>query len=149
MSISRNVGSMARYLAHIRTKPGYLKVKGNVESVVDKIPLIGKRLHRILKKCKNMLKQSLYGNTLFEDLGFTYYGPFDGHDLRKLMDVLENAKKIEHPVLLHILTSKGKGYTFAEKKSGCVSRNFRVQRKNRRNALVRRKLLQCIWKLFV
>lgn len=118
MSISRNVGSMARYLAHIRTKPGYLKVKGNVESVVDKIPLIGKRLHRILKKCKNMLKQSLYGNTLFEDLGFTYYGPFDGHDLRKLMDVLENAKKIEHPVLLHILTSKGKGYTFAEKNPG-------------------------------
>ncbi|HEX3038573.1 MAG TPA: 1-deoxy-D-xylulose-5-phosphate synthase [Oscillospiraceae bacterium] len=118
MSISRNVGSMARYLAHIRTKPGYLKVKGNVESVVDKIPIIGKPLHRILKRCKKMLKQALYSNTLFEDLGFTYYGPFDGHDLKKLIDVLENAKNINHPVLLHVITSKGKGYTFAEKNPG-------------------------------
>jgi len=118
MSISRNVGSMARYLAHIRTKPGYLRVKGNVESILDKIPVVGKPLHRILKKCKKILKQLLYNNTLFEDLGFTYYGPFDGHDLKKLIDVFENAKEINHPVLLHIITSKGKGYTFAEKNPG-------------------------------
>lgn len=118
MSISRNVGSISRYLAHIRTKPSYLKVKGNVESALDNLPIIGPPLHHVLKKIKFIFKQMIYGSTLFEDLGFTYYGPFDGHDLENLMDVLENAKKINHPVLLHIITSKGKGYAFAEENPG-------------------------------
>lgn len=118
MSISSNVGSIARYLAHIRTKPGYFRVKGNVETVLDKVPLVGKPIHRALSKSKSALKQVLYNSTLFDDMGFYYYGPFDGHNLEQLMDVLENVKNIEHPVLLHILTCKGKGYPFAEQNPG-------------------------------
>jgi len=118
MSISRNVGSIARYLAHIRTKPGYFRVKGNVETTLDHIPMIGKPMHHMLSKSKAALKQVLYNSTLFEDMGFYYYGPFDGHDLEKLIDVLENTKNIEHPILLHILTQKGKGYSFAEQNPG-------------------------------
>ncbi|WP_277668303.1 1-deoxy-D-xylulose-5-phosphate synthase [Caproiciproducens galactitolivorans] len=118
MSISRNVGSIARYLAHIRTKPGYFRVKGNVENAVDSLPHLGKPIHRFLSKTKMALKQILYNNTIFEDMGFYYYGPFDGHDLGKLIDVLENAKNIDHPVLLHVLTHKGKGYSYAEQNPG-------------------------------
>jgi len=118
MSISRNVGSIARYLAHIRTKPGYFRVKGNVETVLDHVPLVGEPIHRMLSKSKTALKQVLYNSTLFEDMGFYYYGPFDGHNLEQLIDVLENAKNINHPVLLHVLTCKGKGYPFAEQNPG-------------------------------
>ncbi|MBW7573748.1 1-deoxy-D-xylulose-5-phosphate synthase [Caproiciproducens faecalis] len=118
MSISRNVGSMARYLAHIRTKPGYFKAKGNIESALNRLPHVGKPLHHFLSKSKAALKQILYNSTIFEDMGFYYYGPFDGHDLGKLIDVLENAKNINHPVLLHVLTCKGKGYPFAEQNPG-------------------------------
>ena len=118
MSISRNVGSMARYLAHIRTKPGYFRVKGNLETFVDHIPLIGTPIHHFISKSKAALKQVLYDNTIFEDMGFYYYGPFDGHNLKQLIDVLENAKNIDHPILLHVLTQKGKGYPFAEQNPG-------------------------------
>ena len=118
MSISRNVGSISRYLANIRTKPGYLRVKGNVESTLDHVPFIGKPLHHALSKSKNAIKHMIYNRTLFEDMGFLYYGPFDGHDLENLIDVFENASKIEKPILLHVITSKGKGYPFAEKNPG-------------------------------
>lgn len=118
MSISSNVGSIARYLAHIRTKPGYFRVKGKVETVLDKIPFVGKPIHHALSKSKAALKQVLYNSTLFDDMGFYYYGPFDGHNLEQLMDVLENVKNIEHPVLLHVITCKGKGYPFAEQNPG-------------------------------
>lgn len=118
MSISRNVGSMARYLAHIRTKPEYFRVKGNVENVIDHVPLIGKPIHHVLSKSKTALKQAMYDNTIFEDMGFYYYGPFDGHNLSNLIDILENVKNIDHPVLLHVLTRKGKGYFFAEQNPG-------------------------------
>lgn len=118
MSISRNVGSIARYLAHIRTKPGYFRVKGNVENALDHVPLVGKPIHHIMSKAKSALKQAMYDNTIFEDMGFYYYGPFDGHNLKKLTQVLENTKNIDHPVLLHVLTRKGKGYPFAEQNPG-------------------------------
>lgn len=118
MSISRNVGSMARYLAHIRTKPGYFRVKGNVETVLDHVPVIGPPVHHFLSKSKAALKQAMYDNTIFEDMGFYYYGPFDGHNLKQLISVLENAKNIDHPILLHVLTRKGKGYAFAEQNPG-------------------------------
>jgi 1-deoxy-D-xylulose-5-phosphate synthase len=118
MSISRNVGSIARYLAHIRTKPVYFKVKGNVENAVDKFPIAGKQIHHVLSKSKSALKQILYNSTIFDDMGFYYYGPFDGHDLEKMIDVFENVKNIDHPVLIHVLTCKGKGYKFAEQNPG-------------------------------
>ena len=118
MSISRNVGSMARYLARIRTEPSYLRIKGKVEGALDHIPLIGVPLHHGLTSAKSLLKQILYKSTFFEDMGFYYYGPFDGHDLDKLIEVFRNVKSIDHPVLLHVLTKKGKGYPFAEQNPG-------------------------------
>lgn len=118
MSISRNVGAIARYLAHIRTMPGYLRAKGNVESILQKIPGIGGPVHHAISKSKAALKHLLYNNTLFEDMGFIYYGPFDGHNLQHMIEVLENAKKIDHPILLHVTTAKGKGYSFAEQNPG-------------------------------
>jgi 1-deoxy-D-xylulose-5-phosphate synthase len=118
MSISRNVGAMARYLAHMRTKPGYLKVKSHVEAVMNRIPVIGPPLWKTLHGLKAVLRSLLYNSTLFEDMGFYYYGPYDGHDLPQLIEVLENAKTIDHPLLLHVVTEKGKGYSFAEKNPG-------------------------------
>lgn len=118
MSISKNVGSIARYLAHIRTEPGYLKVKSTVENILDNTPVLGAPVSSILQKSKSLLKQALYNNTLFEDMGFAYYGPYDGHDMEQLISVLQNAKNINRPVLLHVITSKGKGYPFAEKNPG-------------------------------
>lgn len=118
MSISRNVGSMARYLAKIRTKPSYFRIKGRVERVLDHIPVIGKPLHHLLTKAKSVVKQILYDNTIFEDMGFYYYGPFDGHDLNKMIEVFNNVKSIKHPVLLHVVTQKGRGYSFAEHNPG-------------------------------
>lgn len=118
MSISRNVGSMARYLAHIRTKPSYFKIKGGIENTLGRIPAVGSHLNRSILKLKSALKQAMYGNTIFEDMGFYYYGPFDGHDIRRLTEVFNNVKNIKHPVLLHVLTQKGRGYSFAEKNPG-------------------------------
>ncbi|MFU0833413.1 MAG: 1-deoxy-D-xylulose-5-phosphate synthase [Oscillospiraceae bacterium] len=115
MSISRNVGSMARYLARIRTKPSYFRFKGNIETILDHIPGVGKPFRHALTKSKAVLKQLLYNSTIFEDMGFYYYGPFDGHDTEKLIEVFNNVKTIEHPVLIHVMTQKGRGYSFAEK----------------------------------
>lgn len=118
MSISRNVGAIARYLAHIRTEPGYFRIKGNLETLVKGIPFVGQPLHQLISKSKSALKQAMYDNTIFEDMGFYYYGPFDGHNLKQLTEVLSNAKNIDHPVLLHVLTQKGKGYSYAEQNPG-------------------------------
>ena len=118
MSISRNVGGMARYLAHIRTKPSYFKIKNNLETWLDHLPLIGKPLRRFFTGFKSVLKQIMYNSTIFEDMGFYYYGPFDGHDVGKLVEVFHNVCSIEHPVLLHVVTRKGKGYPYAEQNPG-------------------------------
>lgn len=115
MSISRNVGSMARYLAGIRAKPAYLRTKDRVEKILLHIPFFGKFIRDFLQYSKSLLKNILYKSTLFEDMGFMYYGPFDGHDLGKLIDVLQVAQTMKKPVLLHVVTKKGKGYPFAEK----------------------------------
>lgn len=118
MSISRNVGSMARYLAKIRTEPSYLRIKGNVEKTLDHIPGVGKHLNRFITRSKSVMKHLMYNSTIFEDMGFYYYGPFDGHDVDKLIEVFTNVKSIDHPVLLHVITQKGKGYSFAEQNPG-------------------------------
>ena len=118
MSISRNVGSMARYLARIRTKPSYFRMKGNVENVLYHIPGVGRPLRQALLRAKSILKGILYNSTIFEDMGFNYYGPFDGHDIDKLIEVFTNVKDVPHPILLHVLTRKGKGYSYAEKDPG-------------------------------
>lgn len=116
MAISKNVGSMAKYLGYIRTKPGYLKAKNSVEHVVGGIPVIGRRVAADIKRVKDRVKRSIYTSTIFEDMGFSYYGPFDGHDLTMLTETLKNARVIDKPILIHVRTVKGKGYNYAETK---------------------------------
>ena len=109
---------MARYLARIRTEPSYFRIKGNVENVLDHVPIVGEPMHHVLTKSKSVMKQLLYNSTIFEDMGFYYYGPFDGHDLDKMIEVFTNVKSINHPVLLHVVTQKGRGYSYAEHNPG-------------------------------
>ena len=115
MSISRNVGSMASYLSKIRTEPSYFRIKGDVVQALDQLPVIGQPVRRVLTRSKAVVKQLMYSSTIFEDMGFYYYGPFDGHNVEKLIEVFENVKSIDHPVLLHVITQKGKGYYYAER----------------------------------
>ena len=115
MSISENVGSMARYLAVVRAKPQYNKLKARTERVLNKIPLIGSPIANLISKVKTNIKNSMYESTFFEDLGFNYMGPIDGHNLEHLCEAFNSAKLVNEPVLLHISTVKGRGYDFAEK----------------------------------
>lgn len=114
MSISKNVGSLARYLTVMRTKPGYIKAKSSVEDALGRLPLVGRPTARIMRRAKSNIKKLLYNSTIFSDLGFAYYGPFDGHNIKELSETLEAAKLIRKPVLLHVRTYKGKGYQYAE-----------------------------------
>lgn len=114
MSISKNVGSIARYLAAIRTKPEYYSFVAGLEKRIVKIPRSGEKIYNFFTKTKTALKNTMYRSTLFEDMGFKYLGPINGHDINALCEALESAKAIECPVLLHINTIKGKGYNFAE-----------------------------------
>ncbi len=114
MSISENVGSMARYLAVIRSKPEYFKLKEKTEKTLNRIPLVGKPISSLISKLKSDIKSSMYESTFFEDLGFKYMGPIDGHNLENLCEALDSAKLIGAPVVLHVSTVKGKGYEFAE-----------------------------------
>ncbi len=111
MSISKNVGFVARHLANLRARSGYVKFKHGLTRVLHKIPLIGKPIYRFLLRAKQRMKYALYdSSTMFEDMGFYYIGPIDGHNLRDLTMAMESAKQIEQPVLLHVDTVKGKGY---------------------------------------
>lgn len=115
MSISQNVGSVAKYLRGIRIKPAYLRTKIKVEKGISKIPVLGNPIRKVLKRSKSTLRHMVYKGTLFDDMGFTYYGPVDGHDLNTLIQTLQAAKRVTGPVLIHAMTRKGKGYSFAEK----------------------------------
>ena len=114
MSISNNVGAMAKTLSHMRIKPTYIRIKRRTERVLSHIPLIGNFFKKLLKRSKSKLKNLIYKNTLFDFLGYTYIGPIDGHDFDELKNALELAKKTNEPVLLHVVTKKGKGYEPAE-----------------------------------
>lgn len=114
MSISKNVGSLARHLNHLRTKPGYIRTKNRLERSLQKLPAVGPAIAGGLRKAKRGVKRLFYNSTLFEDMGFTYYGPFDGHNVKELAETLQTAKLIHKPVLLHVRTYKGKGYQYAE-----------------------------------
>ena len=115
MSISQNVGSVARYLLAMRSRRSYIDMKNKMDSVLSHIPFLGKYVKKVLIKSKSAVKQLVYQGTLFENLGFAYYGPIDGHDIDKLVEVLNIAKSVDAPVLVHIDTIKGKGYSYAEK----------------------------------
>ncbi len=115
MSISPNVGAMAKYLANIRSREGYFRFKDNLEHTVLKVPVIGKGIFSALRSVKTFFKDMFYSSNTFEHLGFTYLGPVDGHDIEMLIRTLNRAKSIHHPVLVHVNTVKGKGYGPAEK----------------------------------
>lgn len=114
MSISQNVGAMARYLAAVRAKPEYYKFKAGTERTLRKIPLVGKSLSRHIFKLKSTIKNIIYSSSFFEDLGFKYIGPIDGHNIAKLCEAMDSAKMVSGPVVIHINTIKGRGYDFAE-----------------------------------
>lgn len=118
MAISKNDGAMAKYLSAIRSTDKYFMVKDTVKKAVLSVPKVGQPLTDIISGSKTMLKQVLYPSTFFEELGFTYFGPLDGHNIKSLCDVLNEAKKTEGPSIIHIKTQKGKGYSFAEKDPG-------------------------------
>lgn len=116
MSISQNVGSVARYLSRLRIKPSYLRTKTRMHRL-EKIPLIGKPLTSGIKRFKDWIRDELFGqkNNMFKQLGYVYYGPYDGHNISQLRSALRAAKRKNGPVLIHVCTKKGKGYEYAEK----------------------------------
>ena len=115
MSISENVGAFAKYLAVIRSKPQYYSFKAGTEKALSHIPM-GKTIAKRLYDLKTDIKNKLYAqSTFFEDLGYRYMGPVDCHNIENLCDALEAAKSVNVPVVLHVLTVKGKGYEYAEK----------------------------------
>ena len=118
MSISKNVGAFPRYLTTVRIQPWYFKVKKLTEKVVSKIPLIGKPIKKFLQRGKSGIKNLVYKNTLFDCFGFTCLGPIDGHHVEELENAFMTAKKIQSPVLIHVVTKKGKGYQPAEANPG-------------------------------
>ena len=113
MSISKNVGNLAKKLAVMRSTKEYFKFKSLAERIISKIPFVGVKLADRILKTKTDIKNMMYGSNLFEDLGVRYMGPIDGHNIEHLCEALEGAKNLNHPVLLHINTVKGKGYSVA------------------------------------
>ena len=114
MSISENVGGMSRYLNGLRTAEAYTGLKKGVEDTLMKIPVQGEKILYQMKKTKSGLKQLFVPGMFFEDMGITYLGPVDGHDIRKLYKTFQEARRVDHAVLVHVLTKKGKGYGPAE-----------------------------------
>ena len=115
MSISENVGAFAKYLAVIRSRPEYYSFKARTESVISKLPF-GDKIATKIYNLKTDIKNKLYTqSTFFEDLGYRYMGPIDGHNIENLCDAFESAKAVNGPVVLHVITVKGKGYEHAEK----------------------------------
>lgn len=114
MSISENVGGVSKYLNGLRTAQAYTDLKKGVEDTLKKIPGTGDRIVNQMRKTKSGIKQLLVPGMFFEDMGITYLGPVDGHDLRKLTRTLNEAKRVDHAVLVHVMTKKGKGYQPAE-----------------------------------
>lgn len=114
MSISENVGGMSRYLAQLRTADLYTGLKKGVTRTLERIPGVGERMIAHIRKTKNSIKQLVVPGMLFEDMGITYLGPIPGHNTEALCKAFREAKRIDGPVLLHVLTEKGKGYEPAE-----------------------------------
>lgn len=114
MSIDKNVGGISRYLGKIRVEPSYNKLKSDVEAVLNRIPNIGKGMAKTLERVKNGIKQMVVPGMLFENMGIKYFGPIDGHNIKELSRTLKKAREIDEPVIIHVITKKGKGYSFAE-----------------------------------
>lgn len=114
MSISKNIGSFAQFLAKLRTKSGYFKTKKATGAFLRRIPLIGSFCYRVVFKIKKAAKNLLYGSNYFESMGLSYLGPIDGNDYTAVENLLNEAKKMNQSVLIHLKTQKGKGFSPAE-----------------------------------
>jgi 1-deoxy-D-xylulose-5-phosphate synthase len=115
MSISTNVGAMSKHLRDIRTEPAYLNAKAGVHKILSKVPVLGKPIDKTVEKIKNTIKYMLFSGIMFEEMGFTYVGPLDGHNTSELIRTFRKIKNMHGPILVHVKTVKGKGYRFAEK----------------------------------
>ncbi|MDP4153566.1 MAG: 1-deoxy-D-xylulose-5-phosphate synthase [Bacillota bacterium] len=113
LSISRNVGSIAQHLSKITSRPAYFRAKDKTKTFLSKIPYLGKPIYKFIHWTKTAFKRAIYTN-IFEDLGFIYFGPIDGHNIEAMAQVMERAKQTEKPSVIHIKTVKGKGYVYAE-----------------------------------
>jgi 1-deoxy-D-xylulose-5-phosphate synthase len=136
MSIDRSVGAFSKYLNRIRTKPIYQDLKKDMHDILARIPLVGKRMEDAIEYMREAFKHSLVPGLLFQELGFNYYGPVDGHNLESLCHTLEDIRKIEAPVLLHILTVKGHGYAPASQDpiKYHAPKNFKADAKDQKAA---------------
>ncbi|MGM0414454.1 MAG: 1-deoxy-D-xylulose-5-phosphate synthase [Bacillota bacterium] len=114
MSIAKNVGALSNYLAKLRTDPSLRKISGEMGELLNSIPGIGSGMFKTMDKAKDSLKYLLVPGVLFEEMGYTYLGPVPGHDIEALMEIFEQADKINGPVVIHVNTIKGKGYYPAE-----------------------------------
>lgn len=120
MSISKNVGAMARYLTSLRTDPNYFRTKVNMQSFLDSIPVVGTPVRKGLQHMKQTVRRSIYKSTMFEEMGFLYVGPVDGNDVCQMTELLQNLQSqlLIQPLFIHAVTVKGKGYDPAERNSG-------------------------------
>ena len=114
MSISPNVGGLNKFLGKLRTKKLYTRTNNLIKKQLSAIPVIGKPTVKVIQKIKRAIKQMVIQRMFFEDIGFTYLGPVDGHNIEKLESILTMSKQVNGPVLIHVLTTKGKGYEIAE-----------------------------------
>ena len=114
MSISKNIGGMNMLLSKLRTKRTYTKSNISLKKIINKIPVVGKPFVKIVQRVKRSIKQLIIPKMFFEDIGFRYLGPVDGHNIAELERMLKITKELDGPVLLHVLTKKGKGYKIAE-----------------------------------
>lgn len=114
MSISKNIGGLNMFLSKLRTKKLYTKSNISGKKIISKIPIIGKPIVKIVQRVKRSIKQLIIPKMFFEDIGFTYLGPVDGHDIEQLENIMKLSKQVTGPVLIHVLTKKGKGYKIAE-----------------------------------
>ncbi|MEE8112299.1 MAG: 1-deoxy-D-xylulose-5-phosphate synthase, partial [Acidobacteriota bacterium] len=120
MSISPNVGAISHYLTSLTTNPFYKRMKNEIYNLIEKFPKMGMTVGQLAKRMETSLKSVLVPGALFQALGFTYHGPLDGHNLPELVSVLSRLRKAKGPVLLHILTRKGRGYPPAEASPDCL-----------------------------
>ena len=118
MSISKNVGEMANYLTKLRTDPKYFHAKAHMETVLERIPVVGSGVVRALQGGKQLIRRGIYHSTMFEEMGFQYIGPVDGHNVLELTRLFVNLKEQFAPVFLHVVTQKGKGLKPAEDNPG-------------------------------
>ena len=118
MSISKNVGSFSRYLTNLRTSASYHTAKHRTEDLLDKTPVVGKYIKDALSYSKSVLRRTIYNSTFFEEMGFQYLGPLDGHNINELLAAFSSAKQYDSPLFIHIETVKGKGFIPAERNPG-------------------------------